>query len=804
MKINSFQLFLTFALLFSFSTAFAQKQITVYDADDKEVMPFVKIFPSNGTPFFTNINGSATIPVEVVEFKLHYAGYIDTLIQVENLTSEEVFLKSIPTSIDEVVILPGENPAIRIIDKVIANRKKNHPLENDAFTYDCYSKFIFDIDSSLQSVAAVMQTDTNEMLKIIKTQHLFMLESVSQRKFIPPARDREDIIAYKASGLNNPILSTFAQSIQSFHFYDNQFDLIGTKYFNPIALGGTKRYYFLLQDTTVIGNDTTFMISFRPRPDANIEGLKGMLFINTNGYAIERVIAEPASGEQNGNTIKIIQEYKFIDNKKWFPVDLKTKVEMRNAQLKIGDQTGFLVGSGNTYIKNIVLNPTDLKKSGFNNVAISTDKDAGKKTEEEWVQLRKDSLSVRESRTYEMLDSLSKKENFDRKINGLLALTSGKIPLGYFNLPLDKIIDFNYHEGYRLGLGLETSERLMKNIVLGGYFAYGTRDKDWKYGGFSTFHLYKRLGLSLDLSYRQDVINRGSNRMTRTNWDIMSPSLFTDFYQKFMDRQRIAEVKFTIAPLGNLTMHLSANYQRNEFTRNYRFTFENGAEIDKLEVAETAFELKWNIRQRIIILGDIRLAQPTNFPKIQLKITKGWSGIANSSADYVRLFLGFNEDLESLRFGKLNIHGQASQTFGDVPLLFKQYTVGTRQDWNVVTIDALETVFPGEFYHDRQASFIVRYSFPAIKTAKKWFAPEFILHHGLGYGDMANKAQHNMQFWTMDKGVFEGGLVLSGILKIQFMKIGLAAFYRYGYYSDTNALKNIVPKISIRFSGFKR
>jgi len=804
MKTNSFKYFLTLILIFSSSVIFSQKQITVYDADDNEVMPFVKIFPSSGTPFFTNINGQATIPVDVSEIKLFFAGYIDTTIQVAKLESEAVYLKTIPTSIDEVVILPGENPAIRIIDKVIANRKKNHPLENDAFTYDCYSKFIFDIDSSMQSAAAAMQSDTSEMLKLIKSQHLFMMESVSERKFIPPARDRENIIAYKASGLNNPILSTFAQSIQSFHFYDNQFDLLGTKYFNPIALGGTKRYYFLLQDTTVIGNDTTFMISFRPRPDANIEGLRGILFINTNGYAIERVIAEPAKDEENGNVIKIIQEYKFIDNKKWFPVDLKTKVEMRNAQLKLGDQTGYLEGSGNTYIKNIVLNPTDLKKSGFNNVAISTDNDAGKKSEQEWAQLRKESLSGRESRTYEMLDSLSKEENFDRKINTLMALTSGKIPLGYFNLPLDKIIDFNYHEGYRLGLGLETSDRLMKNIVLGGYFAYGTRDKDWKYGGFSTFHLHKRLGISLDLSYHQDVINRGSNRMTRTNWDLMSPSFFTDFYQKFMDRQRLAEIKFTIAPLGNLTMHLSANYQRIEFTKNYRFTFSDGAEIEKLDVAETAFELKWNIRQRIIILGNMRIAQPTNFPKIQLKVTKGLSGIGNAKADYVRLFLGVNEDLESLRFGKLNIHAQASQTFGDVPLLFKQYSVGTRQDWNVVTIDALETVFPGEFYHDRQASFIMRYSFPTIKTKKKWFAPEFTLHHGLGYGDMANKDQHNMQFWTMDKGVFEGGLVMSGIIKIQFMKIGLAAFYRYGYYSDTNALKNIVPKISIRFSGFKR
>ncbi len=69
---------------------------------------------------------------------------------------------------------------------------------------------------------------------------------------------------------------------------------------------------------------------------------------------------------------------------------------------------------------------------------------------------------------------------------------------------------------------------------------------------------------------------------------------------------------------------------------------------------------------------------------------------------------------------------------------------------------------------------------------------------------MANRTQHNMKFWTMDKGVFEGGFILSGILNINFFKLGIGAFYRYGYHSDTNAIKNLVPKISLKFAGFNK
>lgn len=796
---------ITFLLLFALMAfqSFGQRKLLVLDTTGLEPMPFVKVFPDIGEPFFTNIDGKATFSNEVNSIKLRFSGYRDTTVLVNDQHQLTIHMHILPTNFDEVVILPGVNPALRIINNATENRKKNHPLENDAFTYESYSKFIFDMDTAFTNMIEKMEPDTSKyMINLIKTQHLFMLESSSERKFIPPARDREDITAYKASGLNNPILSTFAQSMQSFHFYDNQFELLGKKYFNPIALGGTKRYYYLIEDTTISGTDTTFMISFRPRPEANIEGMKGLLFINTNGFAVEKVIVEPAEKSATETYVKIIQEYKFINGKKWFPVDLKTKVELKGLTMTLNDKSGHAVGEGSTYITNIKFNPDDLKKSGFGNVALSTNKDAGEKSDEEWTKLRRDTLSSKENTTYRVLDSFSKAENFDRKLNGLMALATGKLRMGYVSLPLDRIIDYNFHEGYRLGAGLETSDRLMKNIVVGGYFAWGTRDKDWKYGGYSTFHLNKRLGISINLRYQQDVLNRGANDMTKAGWDITSPTLFTNFYRKFMDRQRLAEMTFTIAPLGNLTMHLSGNYQRLEFTRNYRFTNESGVTFQKMDLAETALEVKWNIRQRIVVLGDIRLAQPTNYPKIRLKLTQGWSGIGQVSSNYTRLFFAVDEDVESMRFGKLNLHLEASQSFGDVPMALKQNAIGTRQDWNVVTINALETVYPGEFYHDRQASLITRYSFPVIKTKKKWFAPEFILHHGIGYGDMVDRSQHNMTFWTMDKGLFEGGLVMSGIIKLSFMKLGLGAFYRYGYYSDTDALKNIVPKISIKFSGF--
>lgn len=782
---------------------FAQTKLTIQDGISLEAMPFVKVIPNNGKPGFTDIDGRFTIPQEATEFQLRFMGYKDSLYLLSALQSDTIFMWSAIQDVNEVTAVAGENPAHRIMELVIKNRKDNHPLANDAFTYKSYSKFIFDADDGLKDrlVKAPEEDSSLNDLQFLNKQHLFMLESATERKFIPPAKDREDITAYKISGLTLPIFSTFAQSLQSFNFYDNEFELVGTTYINPIASGGTERYLFILQDTTVVGKDTTFTISYRPRINKNFKGMEGTMYINTNGYAIEKVIASPFSRDTVSSfTAKIVQEYQFIDGEKWFPTNLSTHVELKG--LSLNSSGGYVAGTGHTYIKDIVINPEDLKKRGFGNISIATDEDAGITNEKVWEQYRIDPLTEKEKRTYYVVDSVAKEGNFDRKLAALMALTTGKIRLNKISLVLDRIVDYNIYEGVRLGAGLETSDRLMKNITIGGYFGWATRDKEWKYGGYTIFDVNKRNGLQITLSYQQDLLHRGGNVFTKKGFNLGNTEAYARLYRTYMDRQRIAELKVGYEPLGNLKLFVSGNYQQVEFTKNYQFlpmdtSYFNGTKVD---LAETSLEMQWNIRERVMLIGDMRMPEPSGYPKLALKMTKGWKGLADSQLDYIRLNVKISQDVKSLRFGELNWTLLASQSFGDVPLFLKQNAVGTRQDWNISTANTFETAFPGEFYHDRQASLFLRYGFPTIKTKAKWNEPQFILHHGIGVGDFKSRSEHSQIFGSMDNGLYEVGLIMNGILKVNVISIGVGAFYRYGYYANVNELKNIVPKISIKMA----
>lgn len=800
MKTFIASLFLLFAV-----AGFSQTTYFVKDHSTNDLIPFVKIRPNTGPPFLADLDGSFLLQPEVSVIDIRITGYRDTLISVEKIENTTIHLIPLFQNIPEVIAIAGENPAHRIMDLVIANRKKNNPLENDAFRYESYSKFTFDINR--EAIDSIPKETTDSTLisirKFFTEQYLFMLESTATRSFIPPFSDKEEITAFKVSGFSDPMFSTFANEMQSFSFYDNQFELRGKTYINPIAFGGTRRYLFVLEDTTVVNKDTTFTIFYRPRKGKNFDGMTGRLYINTNGYAIEKVIASPYS-DTTGTEITIIQEYAFIDSRKWFPSKLSTEIAFHRITIGAGEsrlKNAFIQGKGNTYIKNIVLNPPDLVKRDFKNVSVAVSEDAGTITDEIWDTLRTYSISEKEKRTYFMMDSVSKEQNLDQKLKMLSLLAQGKVPLGKVNSDLSRILNFSLYEGYRFGAGLESSKKLLKKATFGGYFGWGTRDRDWKYGAYSKIQLYKKRELNLSLRYQQDLLERGGTMFQNDIFTLNSDNLYRQFFIQNMEKQRLGEVVLSGNIRSNIKISIIGNYQRIQTTDGYNFAALGDYVPVPLkhdfDLAETSFELTWNIREKILQLGENSISKGTNYPKIRFKATKGWKNWLDSELNYTRFYLEIQQEIAVRGAGKLNWKISAAQTLGDVPLFLLHAGNGTGRNWNLSVMNTFETMLPSEFYNSSQTAVFTRFTFNSFQTKANWNEPQIGIHHAMGYGEMNTKANHSISFQSMEKGFFEGGLILNNLLSTNSIGLGIAGFYRYGSYSQSDWRKNIVPKITL-------
>lgn len=782
--------------------AYSQQMYFVKDAIDQQSIPFVKVYPDHGDPFIADLDGAFTLSSDVSEVRIHCTGYLDSVITISNVVNGIILLT--PESqirMDEVVVIAGENPAHRIIQQVIERRKENHPLSKDAFRYNSYSKFIFDADREMLGNIPDTTTDSTliEMRDFFNEQHLFIVENSTKRAFIPPFKDKEEITAYKASGFNDPLISNFVNGMQSFCFYDNQFDLLGTQYINPIALGGIRRYLFVLEDTTVVASDTTFTIYYRPRSNKDFQGMEGRLYINTNGYAIEKVTASPYPN--NGPMrLDIIQEYELIDGKRWFPVKLNTKIETAMATIKVGDTTYPILGSGSTYIENIELNPSDMERIYDDNIKIATTEDAGTLEEEKWDELRKYELTDLEKRTYVVIDSIAEEYNFDKYIRMMKILMDGNIPAGKFNIPIASILNYNQFEGLRLGLGLETSDKLMKSIILGGYGAYGFKDKAFKYGTYSKIYLNRRRDIYFQLRYQEDVLERGGFDPKTNAYSLTSTDALRRFFISSMEYQRLAEVAFNFDIKANMTVKLYGNFQRINTTQGYQFPLNSTDSISTFDVAETGLLFNWNFGEEYMLIGNKKVSLDSKKPKLSLHATKGWDNWFTSDLSYYRLNVSLYQNYKFKLAGSLNWKVEFALTEGNVPQYLLLTPPSTGINYSLSVPSTFETIAPNSYYTDRLSAIYVRYLAPEIKTKAKWNEPQFGLHLAGGIGRNRGIPESNLSYKTMEKGYAESGLMINNLLVSGFSGLGIGGFYNWGPYTDTDWKKNVMIKFTVSFA----
>ncbi|MDD3741070.1 MAG: DUF5686 family protein, partial [Bacteroidales bacterium] len=390
-------LFVSLGIQLFSQTKFAGR---ITDAKTSEPLAFVNIvYNSKNLGTTTDLDGYFTIEsYDKIEFlNISYLGYNTKIIAKDEFIGKnyiEIALEANAFYLEEVTVLPGVNPAHRIINEVISNADNNNPEKMRSFSYISYNKMYFTIDMSMlpeetDSIgnADLQDSDTasekQSMREFFDSQHIFITESVTERRFKHPDNNKEEVLAHRMSGLQNPGFTLLTTQFQSFSFYKDFISLMDKKYLSPISRGSTSKYFFQIEDTMYNESaDTIFIISYRPLKGKNFEGLQGVLHINSRGYAVQNVSAKPYNPTSAFN-INIQQKYELIDSVQWFPVQLNTDIILDMLQVSEEGTTIPLVGVGKSYLSDISLNP-DYKRNEFNQLDLIVRDNAHKKDSLFW------------------------------------------------------------------------------------------------------------------------------------------------------------------------------------------------------------------------------------------------------------------------------------------------------------------------------------------------------------------------------------------------------------------------------------
>lgn len=778
----------------------------VIDENTKEVLAFVNILANQKVGVTSSIDGLFTIQsaAPITSLKLSYVGYEPKQIDVAGKTS--IIVSLIPTSyqLSEFVLLPGENPAHAIINKVVENRKIHNPEKSLNFKYESYNKLFItgNVDSSLiNNPEKLKEQDsiTRRTVDILEKQHIFLMESVTERKYMLPDKSYEKILASRVSGLQNNTFSLIATELQSFSFYTEMVKVAGNSYLNPISVNSPDKYFFLIEDTSFSGIDTVFVISFRPRKGKNFTGLKGLLYINTDGYALQNVIAEP-NEESEMFTIKIQQQYEKVENS-WFPVQLNTTILFKNAYIN----NLQMLGIGKSYLKNIDINP-DLKKKEFGIVETEVADDVTKKDEEFWNRYRVDTLSTKDRNTYHVIDSIGKAENFDRTLSTLETLLSGKLKWGYVDLDLDKFLNYNDYEGFRFGAGLHTNRKLSKFFSIGGYGAYGVKDNAFKFGGDVNFFLYRNYDLELNFSYQKDVVEPGTVRFYTYKIPLMSTAGNRFFYMSRMNQNEKIETRLRFRTLRYLGVYLFANQESIDVTNSYYFMNKISDNVwlhDKNYLFnEIGAEFKYAFKQKIVQSSNFRYNKPTPYPIIYARIAQGLNN-DYGQFDYTRITLLTEKKFQLKNMGVFSFYVESGITVGDAPIQKLNSSIGlfVKGSFLAASELAFETMFPCEFFSDKFSNIHLIHSFENLLFKTKKFQPKLALITNIGFGSLKNETNHaGVDFKTMEHGYYESGIALNSLVKANFTSFGVAGYYRYGPYQLPKHSDNFTVKLTVGYA----
>ena len=803
---------------------------TVVDSKTREPLAFVNIVVNNSTSGgTTDIDGRFRLssPKKVQTLRLSYVGYDSQVYPVgaktENLL---IALERKEIELSEVEILPGENPAHRIIRNVIENRDRNDPEKLESFSYTSYDKTVFSInaDSSLQSPfadsTAISQlsgislslepsrdslrsdsafSDSTDMFirKLMSEQYLFLMENVTKRKFMAPDRNYNQVIATRMSGFKDPIFVFLTTQIQSFSFYKPFITIFQTSYINPIGAGSLSKYFFKLEDTTYSGRDTVFIISFRPKKGTNFLGLKGVISINSHGWAIRDVIAEPY-GDEGGLSIKIQQMYELIDDTWWFPVQLNTDVSFNN--LQVGRYKA--VGSGRYYIRDIVLNP-DLVRKEFNHLDVEVEPAATERNEDFWNGYRVDSLSARDKRTYEVIDSLGKAENFDKMAKTLQTLMSGQIPWGPIGFDIDKFLGYNTYEGLIVGLGIHTNDRFSKSLKLGGFYQFACAILESKYGADVSYLINRRNDVTIGAWYYLNRTESGGVSFFDDKESLIDGN-YRQLLLRLLDRTQSTGLTFTFRTRKYLLVNAQFNWSHKQ-TNNYALATYDGNTVildDDFIFTEAGGGIKWAYGEKFIQTVDSKMSLGTRYPILWVQYTRGIKGFLGGEFNYNRIDLKLRKTFRVKFLGKSTIQLNAGYVDQAIPACNLFNGNGSYRLVSFYTQPSFSTMRLNEFLSNGYASLYLYHDFEdLIIKGRKWFHPEFAIAQNIGFGFLEDEERYayfrDGGPTEMNLGYYESGALINNIVKISLLEVGAGVFYRWGPYTMPKTGDNFSYKVSI-------
>ena len=688
----------------------------------------------------------------------------------EKMDFIEVKLKDDSHKLNEVVVKTKrgkytrkDNPAVELMRRVIAAKKKTDLSNHDYYQYDKYQKITLALnDLKKEQLEGKFFSKRQYLLDQVETSPyngkltlpVSVDETVSQHIYRKDPKTEKDIIKGQQSNGIGQVIQTgeilntaLKDAFTDVDIYDDYVRLLQYPFPSPIGRTGISFYHYYIEDTVYVERDLCYHLQFIPANSQDF-GFRGELYVlaDSSLHVKKCNLYMPHNTDVNYvKNMKIEQEYTKLDNGEW----VLSKDDMI-AELHVNSMLQDLLVVRNTRLTDYAFD--ELPKILFKGKAkVRHDMDAMNRDEAYWNKYRQVDLTKSESSMDSFIHRMENSKGFKYIIFFVKALMENYVEIGggtdgkksKFDLgPVNTYISKNYVDGIRLRLAGRTMAALNPHFFWDGYAAYGTKSNDWYTGNIFTYSLNKKKNSPFEFPMRNLTFEVARDVTSPSDENLLhnKDNFFMTFRAATQDemflyhRQKLA---FTYETDWGFRFNTSLRFQSNRTVGNLHYYHLDGTEVKKIRMTDLNVGINYNPGVTYVNTKQQRLPINLDSPEIGLSHTMGFKGFMGGQyhSNITKLSIYKRQWLGS--WGYLDFHaiGQAQWNKVPFPMLIlppinlsyfeQEETISLMKDW--------------EFLNDRQVFWALSWDMngkllnriPLIKKLKwrEWFAIKGVWGH---------------------------------------------------------------------------
>lgn len=661
---------------------------TVYDGETGEPLPFAGVYFDGTTiGISTDLDGKYSLETRSPDAKVLTAqliGYQSVSIPVTTGAFSEVnfVLPPDPRQLEAALVKPDDRYIKSILRKLDTSLSVNDPDNGPDWNARLYSRIELDV-TNMEDLYQLKFLDRNLGFMRNYTD----TSAITGKSFVPamisenvsdvyhsqdPSFTREVMRASRISGLeeDNSVRQFTGSYLLKTNFYKSNIGVFNLQIPNPAASSSHIFYNYFLVDSLDVAGRKTYVLRFHPKKLVTSPTLDGEMQIDAEDFGIRSVHCR-LSPTSNVNWIRHINfdiENRRLPDGRWFYGDESLFIDFA---ITSNDNSRLISFLGNRKISYSVprFEPiTDPDALNSKEAVVMRDVTPGDDTY--WEKARPFALTEREKGIYRMVEDFQTQSFYKWSYTIIRALVMNYIEVKPWKVEFGRwarTFAHNDTEGFRFSLGGRTLHEFSEKVRLGGYLAYGFKDRDLKWDATAEFMFNRERTMRLTLEAKRDYIQMGSGTGVFTAENMFS-SIFARNHANMQSMVRSFDILYDHEFCKELNTQLEWKTSRIWANPSVPFiSTADGLPQDSFSTNELHLQARISFDERVNRNYFFKRYIYTRYPVITLNVTKAFRGITAADVDYLKTDATIQWKVPStaIGFGRLYLEGGA--IFGRVP-----------------------------------------------------------------------------------------------------------------------------------------